>query len=161
MKKILIALDYDQTAQKVAETGFLYAKLMGAEIVLLHVIDNPMYYYSKEFSPIKGFSGYLEEGIFQSETVKGVKDASTHFLSMVKRHLGDENIQSLIKEGDCADAILKSAKNLKVDVVVIGSHSKKWLENIVMGGVTEKVLHHTAIPLFIVPTKKAIHFDYI
>jgi nucleotide-binding universal stress UspA family protein len=35
----------------------------------------------------------------------------------------------------------------------MGSHSRKWLENIVMGSVTEKVLHHTSIPLFIIPTK--------
>jgi nucleotide-binding universal stress UspA family protein len=43
---------------------------------------------------------------------------------------------------------------MKADVIVIGSHSRKWLENIVMGSVTEKVLHHTSIPLLIVPTRK-------
>jgi nucleotide-binding universal stress UspA family protein len=36
----------------------------------------------------------------------------------------------------------------------MGSHSRKWLEKIVMGSVTEKVLNQTSIPLFIVPTKK-------
>jgi len=35
----------------------------------------------------------------------------------------------------------------------MGSHSRKWLENILIGSVDEKVLHHTTIPLFIVPTK--------
>ncbi|TFH50172.1 MAG: universal stress protein, partial [Bacteroidia bacterium] len=35
-----------------------------------------------------------------------------------------------------------------------GSHSRKWLENIVMGSVSEKVLRSTSIPLFIIPTKK-------
>jgi nucleotide-binding universal stress UspA family protein len=29
------------------------------------------------------------------------------------------------------------------------------LENVLMGSVTEKVLHHTTIPLLIVPTKKS------
>jgi nucleotide-binding universal stress UspA family protein len=36
----------------------------------------------------------------------------------------------------------------------MGSHSQKWLENIIMGSVTEKVLHHTSIPIFIIPTKQ-------
>jgi nucleotide-binding universal stress UspA family protein len=36
----------------------------------------------------------------------------------------------------------------------MGSHSKKWLENIVMGSVTQEVLHQTTIPLYIIPTKK-------
>jgi nucleotide-binding universal stress UspA family protein len=41
-----------------------------------------------------------------------------------------------------------------VDFIVMGSHSLKWLENLVIGSVTEKVLHYTTIPVFIVPTKK-------
>jgi nucleotide-binding universal stress UspA family protein len=38
MKKVLIALDYNPTAQKVAEVGFSMAKSMNAEVSLLHVI---------------------------------------------------------------------------------------------------------------------------
>jgi len=154
MKKILIALDYDPTAQKVAEVGYSYAKSLGAEIILLHVINDPVLYYSKEYSPIMGFSGYLEAGKYELDSIEGIKNASQFYLDMTKRHLGDETIHTLVKEGDFADEILKAAKKLKIDVIVLGSHSKKWLENIVMGSVTEKVLHHTLIPLFIVPTKK-------
>ena len=154
MKKILIALDYDPTAQKVAEVGYLLAKSMGAEVVVLNVIDNPVFFYSKEYSPIMGFSGYLEAGRYQLETTEGIKEASQFFLDMSKRHLGDDTIQTLVKEGDIADTILKAAKKLKVDVIVLGSHSKKWLENIIMGSATEKVMRHTTSPLFIVPTKK-------
>lgn len=36
MNKVLIALDYNLTAQKVAEAGFSMAKSMNAEITLLH-----------------------------------------------------------------------------------------------------------------------------
>ena len=41
-KKVLIALDYNPTAQKVAEVGFSMAKSMNAEITLLHVISDPV-----------------------------------------------------------------------------------------------------------------------
>jgi len=155
MKQVLIALDYDPTAQKVAEVGYSFAKTLNAEITLLHVINDPVLYYSKEYNPIIGFSGYLEAGRFQQESNEGIIAASQYFLDMTKRHLGDESIKTLVKDGDFADEILEAAKKLKIDVIVLGSHSKKWLENIVMGSVTEKVLHHTSIPLFIVPTKKA------
>ena len=57
MKKVLIALDYDPTAQKVAETGNLLAGSMNAEVILLHVISDPVYYSSMDYSPIMGFSG--------------------------------------------------------------------------------------------------------
>jgi len=154
MKKVLIALDYDPTAQKVAETGFSLAKSMGAEVILLHVISDPVYYSSSEYSPIMGFDGFMNTGQFQSDNVDGLKKASFHFLDKTKRHLGDDAIQTRVEEGEYAESILKTAKNLHADIIVIGSHGRKWLENIVMGSVTEKVLHHTVIPLFIVPTKR-------
>jgi len=37
MKKVLIALDYNPTAKKVAEAGYAMAKAMNADIFLLHV----------------------------------------------------------------------------------------------------------------------------
>ena len=154
MKKVLIALDYDPTAQKIAEQGFELAKAMGAEVVLLHVISDPVYYTSREYSPIMGFDGYLEMGPIQLESVEGLKNASQQFLNKSKQHLGDESIRTLVKEGDFGETILKTAKEVHADTIVLGSHSRKWLENIVMGSVTEKVLHHTSIPLFIIPTKK-------
>jgi len=154
MKKVLIALDYNPTAQKVAEVGFSMAKSMNAEVILLHVITDPVFYSTAGYSPIMGFNGYMDMGPVQLDSVDGLKNASLQYLDKSREHLGDKSIQTIVKEGDFAEAILEAAKELKADVIVIGSHSQKWLENIVMGSVTEKVLHHTSIPLLIVPTKK-------
>ncbi|MCX6270935.1 MAG: universal stress protein [Bacteroidetes bacterium] len=154
MKKVLIALDYDPTAQKVAEGGFSLAKAMGAEIVLLHIITEPVYYSSTEYSPILGFTEYHGNGTLQLDSVEGLQKASQHFLDKTKHHLGDNSIKTLIKEGDIAESILKAAKDLHADIIVMGSHSRKWLEKIVLGSVAEKTLDHTTIPLFFIPTKK-------
>jgi nucleotide-binding universal stress UspA family protein len=154
MKKVLIALDYNPTAQKVAEVGFSLAKSMNAEITLLHVITDPVFYSTSGYSPIMGFNGYIDVSPTQLDSVDGLKNASLQYLDKSRQHLGDKSIQTFVKEGDFAEAILETAKEMKADVIVIGSHSRKWLENIVMGSVTEKVLHHTSIPLLIVPTKK-------
>jgi len=154
MKKVLIALDYDPSAQKVAEIGFSMAKAMNAEVMLLHVISDLVYYYSTEYSPIMGFNGYMDMSPLQLDSVDGLKKASQHFLEKSKQHLGDKTIQTLVEEGDFAESILKVAKDLHADIIVMGSHSRRWLDEILMGSVTEKVLHHTSIPLFIIPIKK-------
>jgi nucleotide-binding universal stress UspA family protein len=154
MKRVLIALDYNPTAQKVAEVGFSLAKSMNAKVTLLHVIADPITYSVAGYSPIMGFDGYMDMGPMLLDSIEGLKDASVQYLNKSRQHLGDNSIQTLVKEGDFADAILKTAKELSADIIVVGSHSRKWLENIVMGSVTEKVLHHTSFPLFIVPTKK-------
>ena len=154
MKKVLIALDYNPTAQKVAETGFSMAKAMNAEVILLHVMAHPVYYSTLEYSPIMGFNGFLQKGPLQMNSMESLNKASVEFLEKSKQHLGDNAIQTIVKEGDFAESILKTAKDLHVDIIVIGSHSQKWFENILMGSVTEKVLRNTILPLFIVPTKK-------
>lgn len=155
MKKIMIALDYDPTAKKVAEIGNLLAKSMGAEVVLLHVMIDPVYYSNMDYSPIMGFAGHTEMIPMQLDSIEGLKAASQQFLNKFKQHLGDETIQTEVRDGDFAESILKAAKDLHVDIIVMGSHSKKWLENIVMGSVVTKVLHDTSIPLFVIPTKKS------
>jgi len=154
MKKVLIALDYDPTAKKVAEVGFDFAKTMGAEVVLLHVISDPVYYSSTDYSPIMGFTGYLNPDPLQLNTLEVLKTASLNYLDKTRIHLGDKTIQTVVEEGDFADSIVKTARKLHVDMIILGSHSQKWLENIVMGSVTEEVLRLSEIPMLIIPTKK-------
>jgi len=150
MKKVLIALDYNPTAQKVAEAGFAMAKAMGAEVTLLHVMVNQVMYAS----------AYANMGAWQIETV-GTEEAidvlrktSNNFLEKAKRHLGAKTIKTIHKEGDSAQMILDTAKEIKADCIVMGTHSQKWLENIIMGSVTQEVLKKTTIPMYIIPTKK-------
>ncbi|MGV8964395.1 MAG: universal stress protein [Candidatus Saccharimonadaceae bacterium] len=154
MKKILIALDYNPTAQKVAEEGFLLAKSLNAEVFLLHVITDPVFYATSGYSPIMGFGGFVDMSPTLLEGIDGLKNASLQYLDKTRHHLGDKNIQTLVREGNSAETILTTANELHSDIIVIGSHSQKWLEKTVMGSVTEKVLQHTSIPLFIIPTKK-------
>lgn len=153
-KKVLIALDYDPTAQKVASVGFSMASSMNAEVTLLHIISDPVYYASTAYSPIMGLSSEMETLPMQLDNIEGLKEVSQHFLEKFKHHLGDETVKTLVEEGDFASTILATAKSIHADVIVMGSHSKKWLENIVLGSVTGDVLRQTMIPLFIVPTKK-------
>ena len=154
MKKVLISLDYDPTAQKVAEEGFSLATSMGAEVILLHVLSDPTYYTSVEHITIMGFAGHMETSRLQINSIEELKEAAQQFLEKSKQHLGDSTIQILVKEGDFAESILNTAKDLQTDIIVMGSHSKRRFDEIIMGSVTEKVLYHTSVPLFIVPTKQ-------
>ena len=154
IKKVMIALDYNPTAQKVAETGFSLAKAMKAEVILLHVVADPVYYSSTDYSPIMGFTSFTNLDLIQLENVEELKKGSQHFLNKSKHHLGDKGIKTVVREGDSAEAILNTAKDLHIDIIIMGSHSRRWLENILMGSVAEKVLHQSTIPLFIIPTKK-------
>jgi len=153
IKKVLIALDYDPSAQIVAETGFSLAKALKAKVVLMHVISDIKYYSTMEFNPIMGFIGYSDLGMMQEQT-DGLKKASQRFLDKIKQHLGDKTIETIVIDGEYAHSIINTAKQMNADLIILGSHSKRWLEHIVMGSVTEKVQQLSTVPLFIVPTNE-------
>ncbi len=153
-KKVLIALDYDLSAQKVADMGFELANSMEAEITLIHVIADVTYYSSTVYSPIVGFLGFNEVDISNFDKENGLKDATTNFLNKIKKKLGDENIKTVVREGDFSNEILEEAKKTHANFIVMGSHSRSWLNDILMGSVVEKVFKNTEIPLLIIPIKK-------
>ena len=151
MKKILIALDYNPTAQKIAEAGYELAKSMNAQIILMHVVADYTYYSSLDYSPIMGFDQFSNLGAVQIDSAMELEKAANEYLEKSKTHLGDTSIKTLVKDGDTGDAILEAAQNLDVDLIVLGSHSRRGLDKILMGRVAEKVLRHSKIPLFIIP----------
>jgi nucleotide-binding universal stress UspA family protein len=150
MKKILIALDYGLSARKIAEKGFELAKSMNAKITLLHVVAEESYYSTLDSAPFMGFYGY---DFFDINNNDSLIDSSTNFLENIKSHLKDAEIDVVAEQGDFSTVIVETAAKLHVDLIVLGSHSKNWLEKAVMGSVTQSVLAATKIPLFIIPIK--------
>jgi len=144
IKKVLIAMDYDVTSKKVAEAGYSLAQSMNAETILLHVISELPVYYSE--------SNYTHE--FKADMLGDLNKTTQIFLDKAKKHLGDDDVQTVLKEGEIADTILKTVKEMGVDIIVMGSHSRKWLESIILGSQSEDVLTNSPIPVLIVPIKK-------
>jgi nucleotide-binding universal stress UspA family protein len=83
-----------------------------------------------------------------------LQNAAKDYLDKIKDHLGDKSIQTIVKEGDSGDAILDAAKESGVDIIVMGTHGRRGLDKILMGSVAEKVLRHSNVPLFIIPSKE-------
>lgn len=152
--KVLIALDYNANAQKVAETGYKMARAMNAEVYLLHVLAEPTYYSSSEYSPVMGFNSFGHFDFGQAITMEELRKAAQEFLDKSKQQLGGEAIHTLLKEGDSADAILETAKEVSADIIVMGTHGRTGLDKLLMGSVAENVLRQSSAPLFIVPTRE-------
>jgi nucleotide-binding universal stress UspA family protein len=151
MKKVLIAIDYNPTAQHIAKKGYELAKSMNAQIILLHVVADYTYYSSLDYSPIMGFDSFSNLGVLQTNTVTELQNAAEDYLNKTKRFLGDDTIRTVVKDGDSGQAIINAAKEFEADVIVMGSHSRRGLEKILMGSVAEKVLRNSSLPLFIIP----------
>ncbi len=154
MKKVLIALDYDPSAQKVAEAGYEMAKSMNAQVYLLHVVSDATYYSSLNYSPIMGFDSFSNMDVVQTEAVVELQEAAKDYLDKSRQHLGDPSIETISRGGDFGDTIIDVATEINADIIIMGTHSRRGLEKILMGSVAEKVLRRSAVPMYIIPTKE-------
>ncbi len=153
MENVLIALDYAPTAQKVAEMGYNLAQAMHAQAILLHVTSDVSFYSSLNYSPIMGFGGLDSIDSVQTDDEDGLRKVAQDYLDKSKKYLADEKIQTIVKSGVIGETILDAALETKADIIVIGTHSRRGLEKILVGSVAENVLLHSFIPLLIIPTK--------
>jgi nucleotide-binding universal stress UspA family protein len=148
MKKILIAIDYNPSAEKVAESGYALAKAMNAEVTLVHVISEPAY-YAGEYPPIMGYQGGYTEGTIAS--INDIKKEAKAFLAAAVKYLGDNSIKTKVIAGETVDSILKYSRTRKFDMIAIGSHTHKGLERLFVTDVAAHLLKHSKIQLFIIP----------
>lgn len=152
MKKILIAIDYNQSAKDVAEKGYELAGSLNAEIALLHVVADAAIYTSSIYSPIMGFEGFDNTQSWQLN--ENLEAEAEKFLTHIATQLGDPSIKTFVKDGPFSDSVLETIKEWGADIIVMGSHSHSGLERLFLGSVVENVLLHTSIPMFIIPTKE-------
>tara|TARA_R100001369_G_scaffold14731_1_gene29433 strand:- start:2037 stop:2555 length:519 start_codon:yes stop_codon:yes gene_type:complete len=152
MKRILIAIDYHPTSEKVAETGYELAKQLGAEaeVCLLHAVAETRY-YGMEYPSFLGYEGYTLAVNDHLNTE--IENIAKDFLKQAAVHL-DEKVTTHIAKGETASSILKYAKEWQADLIVMGTHSHSTLEKLFMGTEATKVLEKTEIPTFMVPVKK-------
>ena len=59
-------------------------------------------------------------------------------------------VERLVSEGDPAREIVRIAEDRDVDLVVVGARGLRTLERLLLGSVSEAVLHHAARPVLIV-----------
>ncbi len=149
MKRVCIALDYTPLAEKVARTGHAYARALGAEITLVHVVTD-VAYYMVDYDPIMGFEGGeipdipgLEVAIYQY---------AENFLTAVATHLKDSTVKTAVLVGSSADAILVYMTDNSMDLIVLGTHGNSGLEQLLMGNTAARVVRFTKVPVLLVPT---------
>ncbi len=143
MKKILIVLDLHPSEKKIIETGYSLAKDMKATVVLL-LVKIELINYSLT---------YKKMDAIKPNNLDKFEHAVLDLSKKLKHDPADDTIHTIVKQGYFAKSILDTAKEMGIDLIVMGSHNSEWLEEIVIGRVTNDDLQQTEIPILIIPTR--------
>ena len=61
---------------------------------------------------------------------------------------------AILVHGATVEAILKEASDLDVDMIVVGTHGRGAMYQLLVGSVSEGVLHKSRYPVLVIPTHK-------
>ncbi len=141
-KKILVPSDGSKLAHGAAEFAADLAKVHGATIVGLYVID-PFPYIGIGDASAAGLQAYMAEA--QAAADRSLNDIRQCSESRGVAFAGDTIERNVTYEG-----ILETAEAEGCDLIVMGSHGRKGVQALILGSVAQKVLTHAKVPVLIV-----------
>ncbi|MBD2666566.1 UspA domain protein [Richelia sinica FACHB-800] len=154
-KKILIALDRSDMRQDVFKQGLALAKLTSAKLMLLHVLSP-----EEEGSPdvlifpnIDYYPGWSEQSfrLYQQQW-EHFQQEGLALLQTFSAQANTENVNTEFTQnsGSPGRMICELARVWQADLIVMGRRGRSGLSEILLGSVSNYVLHHASCSVHIV-----------
>jgi universal stress protein A len=139
-RRILIAVNGEPLAAHAAELGIELASSLEAEIALVHAIE-PGLSQAPGITPGDLISEGQREG-------RRLFDGFRQLLPPERPPL------EFIQLGKPASEIVKTAREWRADIIVIGSHGRHGIQRALLGSVAEEVMRHAPCPVLVVKAKE-------
>ena len=139
IKTILVPTDLRPESIIAIRYALTLAKQFDANLTLLHVLEEP-YTSDTELKP-----GAKELPVLG----KGNEERELALLEAEIR-LEHRNCRSFFRVGTPFLQIVHEAENIAASLIVISSHSYRWLERLLHGSTADFILHRTLCPVLIV-----------
>lgn len=139
-KKILIPMDGSELGREALEQGLDLARLSNGEVTILYAIETPYELASSYAQPAESHEQQMRK--YQAEAKKILQEISAQAEAKGIR------TRTIIAEQHPVPAILEAAKDH--DLVVMATQGRKGIERVLMGSVTDKVLHNCSTPILVV-----------
>lgn len=138
VRRILVAVDLSYAATPTLFAAMRFVRLFDAQVRVLHV---------------------LEELPFADELPLPLRQESyfTHcakqFEMLIERTLGDTTVDHAIRKGRPSRVIGSESAAYDADLVVVGSHGRGWVDRLLIGSTSERLINHLPTSLLVVPVR--------
>ena len=143
--RILVALDLSEPTELIVTKVEELAMKMSAQVWVLHNAEPAPDVLEFRADPIAARDSLAEK--FHSEHRQ---------IQEIAKRLRKQGLEAtaLLVHGPTVEIILKEASDLDVDIIVVGSHGRSAVYQLLMGSVSEGILRESRCPVLIVPTRK-------
>jgi nucleotide-binding universal stress UspA family protein len=138
-KTFLVPTDFSSCARKAAEEALMLAKSFSGRVAFFHVLD--LYSsYTVAYAQELGVS--VPTPPPSPEELDPEWEAFLSGLPLEK-----VDWEKCTEEGQAASAIVRKAKQMQADMIVMGTHGRSGLPHMLLGSVAEKVVRTASCPV--------------
>ncbi len=140
IRTILVPIDFSDNARAAIEWAAHLAGEQESKLVLFHAYHLPV-----EFQQLEG--AYLPPDFWAN-----VKAEAQESLTRYETELRNNGrcVESVVREGYAATAIVEEATERGADLIVIGTHGLSGLKHLVLGSIAERVVQKAPCPVLTV-----------
>ncbi len=140
MKKILVATDGSETSNRALKKTKILAEYMDAEVTIINVASDLVAH------------PYLMNREYGIKTNEDLRLMSKELLDeSLKYFEGFEGkVKAIVRSGDAGREIIEEVEEGDYDLVVIGSRGLGAFSRLMVGSVSNKVLNHVAVDVWVI-----------
>jgi nucleotide-binding universal stress UspA family protein len=143
-KKVLFTTDGSRFAEDSLPYAIDLAKQCGAQLEVMTVVENPVFYGTPEATALYDAEFYRSlaselDKLATSAVERGAAGATAAGMKATTR----------IRRGSPADEIVSEAKEWGADVIVLSTHGRTGLGRLFLGSVANSLVHHAPCPVLL------------
>ena len=145
-RKILVAVDGSAASAKGLREALRLAKAEGARLFILHVVD--------EYPAFAALDGMMA-GAPGADLVPALREGGKRVLAKAQAVAAKQNVKAkaILREmlsGPAAYPIVREAKKVGANLIVLGTHGRRGVRHLVLGSDAEQVVRTAPLPVLLV-----------
>ena len=143
--KLLVAVDLSESTQTIVEKVEEINKEYPSKVWILHNAE-----------PEPDILEFKVDPLAARETLAKKFHNEHRQIQEIANRLRKAGLDAtaLLVHGATVETILKEASDLDVDMIVVGTHGRGAMYQLLVGSVSEGILHKSRYPVLVIPTHK-------
>ncbi len=141
LRRILVPTDFSEHSKKALRYAAEFGRVHGAEVLLLHVVELPLY-------PVSFGVGPVAMPPIEEELKQAVRQ---HLVKLQEQELPPPlQSRTFVREGRPFLEVIAAAREFEADMIVMGTHGYSGVKHVLLGSTAEKVVRKAPCPVLTV-----------
>jgi nucleotide-binding universal stress UspA family protein len=139
LQTILHPTDFSEPSRYALELACSLARDQAARVILLHVLPLP--------ASVTGRDAPAVKELHTQEDLKAYREEMAGLLAKAREKAPCAQVETLLKEGPVAEVITRTAAEGPCDLIVMGTHGRSRMHEVLMGSVAAAVTRNAPCPV--------------